>query len=121
MENLLFSQCAAESNNKALNPNTTKAIKLEVTDNEGRVVVKEVNGEEMTCIMKCFPIDEKNCRTKAAPEEETTVNTTPAPVEVYETADTTGSKMSTMSFRSATSLSNVEQAVSAGIFKYSRN
>lgn len=100
----------------------TKEIKVEVTDIDGRVVVKEVRGEEMACIMKCFPLNEKKCRTKTTPdEEETFSNTTPIPSELYETADTTASRMSTMSFRSAPSFTKMEQAVSAGIIKYSRN
>lgn len=75
----------------------------------------------MTCIMKCFPVNEKRCRTRTTPEEEPVLNTTPIPLESYDTADPNGSKMSTMSFRSATSLIKQEQAVSAGILKYSRN
>lgn len=76
----------------------------------------------MACVMKCFPVKEKKCRTKTTPEEETTINTTPMPLETNETEDTTtGSRTSTVSFRSATSLAKKEQAVSAGIFKYSRN
>lgn len=75
----------------------------------------------MACIMKCFPVNEKRCRTKSTPEEEIILNTTPIPLESYDVADTTDSQMSTMSFRSASSLTKKEQAVSAGILEYSRN
>lgn len=121
---ILCIQCA-ESNKKSFNPNDAKEIKLEVTDNDGRVVVKEVRGEEMACIMKCFPAKEKRCRTKSTPDDETILSTTPTPLEPYEDLDettdmTTAAKMSTVSFRSGSSSTKKEQAVSAGIFKYSR-
>lgn len=97
-----------------------KEMKLEVTDNDGRVFVKEINGDEMACVMKCFPV--KRCQTKAEPEaeEEIVVHTTPIPTDTEDAIDTTEAKMTTISFRS-TSLAKQEQAVSAGILECSRN
>lgn len=108
-------ESCSESNQKSFIPNDTKEIKLEVTENDGRVFVKEVRGEEMACIMKCFPIKEKRCRTKTTPDDETILSTTPTPLEPFETLDettdmTTGEKMSTVSFRSSSSLTKNDQA-----------
>ncbi|KAJ6637260.1 Tachykinin-like peptides receptor 99D [Pseudolycoriella hygida] len=111
----------AESNIKSLNLNDTKEVKLHVTDNNGHMIVKEIRGEDMACIMKCFPVTEKDCHPKEKLEKQITFSTTPRTTETYESTDSTASQMSTMEFRSATSFSKTEQAVSAGILKYHRH
>lgn len=52
---------------------------------------------------------------------EVVVDSTPVPLDVVDTTETFASPMSTTPFRSATSLTKMEQAVSAGILEFTRN